>query len=692
MTLADGDTWNNIASLWAPALLRACWQGALAVAVVWLLCRLFPRLSPGTRATLWWLVCLKTLLGLFVAGWVPVAVLPARSTAPPPAVSWRIPSVLPDSEPLPVSAPEVAPLPAAPIVAPAAPLQPISVLLLLWAGGGLVMLGGIWREQRLVQRLIVQARPCTDRALLEKAARACGLTRLPTVLISETACSSLVVGVWQPKVLLCRADWDALDASEQQAVLVHELMHIRRRDLWAGLVPALARVLFFFHPGIWLACREYELAREAACDVESLRVSGLPLADYGKLLLKLSLPPARLTPRPGLTAPGVASPQARLLLRRLHGLKELRDNQTLSRWSSLLVLALTGILLSLAPVRSQERAIPTLPTLVLPAAEAPIEPDGPVVIAEAPAVELPPAIAPTPTPWKLTKGTEPTMKLPVKPTSKLSPVLATAAVALATVGTRLAPVAASPQEVAPVPPSAPLAVVPALAPAPTPAPLTPQVSKRYQYTLRMGDSYSNQTRSESVASGQRKLAEAQPGDCLVVDRDGKRYLITDPATLRKVRDNYAVLESLGKEVQAQGEAMGKEIEARMEEWAKKLEARMEEMGKQMEAKGEEMEALGEKMSTASEADRNALMEKMDVLRKEMEVKGDEMRALGATMTDEGKRLQDEMMGPGKMKDLGKKMKVAAKKAEERMNGILDEAFKKNLATEQRIEKADGIEA
>ena len=50
----------------------------------------------------------------------------------------------------------------------------------------------------------------------------------------------------------------------------HELAHVRRRDLlWSGLA-GLVRVLFFFHPLVWLAHREALVAREAACDALAL--------------------------------------------------------------------------------------------------------------------------------------------------------------------------------------------------------------------------------------------------------------------------------------------------------------------------------------------------------------------------------------------------------------------------------------
>src|ERR1700724_153090 len=86
----------------APALLRqlaqASLMGTLFVLSVWLLCRLAPRLPAGLRCALWWLACLKLLLGLAwpapvalpllppaaaaAAGWLASPAAPAQATAP----------------------------------------------------------------------------------------------------------------------------------------------------------------------------------------------------------------------------------------------------------------------------------------------------------------------------------------------------------------------------------------------------------------------------------------------------------------------------------------------------------------------------------------------------------------------------------------------------------------------------------
>ncbi len=65
---------NGLADGWGGALFRASWQGAIAIAFVWGICRGFPKIPARVRCWLWRLVYLKLLLALF--WWQPVAELP----------------------------------------------------------------------------------------------------------------------------------------------------------------------------------------------------------------------------------------------------------------------------------------------------------------------------------------------------------------------------------------------------------------------------------------------------------------------------------------------------------------------------------------------------------------------------------------------------------------------------------------
>jgi hypothetical protein len=69
------------------------------------------------------------------------------------------------------------------------------------------------------------------------------------------------------------------------AVLLHELSHLRRADQWVRLLQTLSQVLFFFWPPVALVNRRIEHYRELACDQSALCSSSLSAVAYARLLL-----------------------------------------------------------------------------------------------------------------------------------------------------------------------------------------------------------------------------------------------------------------------------------------------------------------------------------------------------------------------------------------------------------------------
>jgi hypothetical protein len=77
-----------------------------------------------------------------------------------------------------------------------------------------------------------------------------------------------------------------LEAAELNALLAHELAHVRRRDHWMRLVETGACVLFWWYPAVWWIRRRLRAAEERACDVEVLRVNPGRARAYAEGLLK----------------------------------------------------------------------------------------------------------------------------------------------------------------------------------------------------------------------------------------------------------------------------------------------------------------------------------------------------------------------------------------------------------------------
>ncbi len=134
----------------------------------------------------------------------------------------------------------------------------------------------------------------------------------PRLRVSTAIGTPQVTGLTRPVILLPVGALESFSTRELSLTLCHELMHVKRFDLWHGWIPSVAARLFFFHPLARLAAREYAIAREAACDARVLAFMDAPAYDYGRLLMRLGI-----TAREAAPAAAGASPTLHTLKRRL---------------------------------------------------------------------------------------------------------------------------------------------------------------------------------------------------------------------------------------------------------------------------------------------------------------------------------------------------------------------------------------
>jgi len=362
---------ETLSAGWGEITLRATWQGGLLIAAVWLVCRLLPRLPASWRCWLWWLTCLRLLVGLLDLPPLQVPLL-----APPPAVR----TVHAPTAEIELSTPSSM----VPFLAPQATAPSPTLLLLgLWTIGVLVRMGAGARTFWRVRSLLREAQPVDDARIRDEATRlseAAGLRRLPRTLLSASARAPMLVGPVAPALLLPAEAIEGYDSAELRMALAHELVHLRRGDLWLSLVPGLVQALFFFHPLAWLATREWAVSREAACDAETLRLTTAQPADYGRFLLKLSA--AGPAPAGALSA----SPSYRTLERRLQMLRETASSHSRPprsrRGVTTVVLLAIFLVVGFLPwqVTAKETAGPAVPPRAADASDG--DPAAPSRVAE----------------------------------------------------------------------------------------------------------------------------------------------------------------------------------------------------------------------------------------------------------------------------------------------------------------------
>ncbi len=155
-----------------------------------------------------------------------------------------------------------------------------------------------WRFMQTVDREAMPvSAPMAD--LVTRIAKETGLRRPPRLVASLISRGPFVTGLFRPVVVMPAWFEDDYTSAEARAALAHEVMHVRRGDLWALQVSELFVAAMWFNPLAYIARNAFRTDQEAACDADVLaRCQTSPHA-YGSTLIKA----ARLhLPEPALAA------------------------------------------------------------------------------------------------------------------------------------------------------------------------------------------------------------------------------------------------------------------------------------------------------------------------------------------------------------------------------------------------------
>jgi RND family efflux transporter MFP subunit len=146
----------------------------------------------------------------------------------------------------------------------------VPVLALSWLLGAVVCWSVVGLNSARFRRMIRSARPAPAAlsARIGQVAERLGLRNIPTACLLPVRMSPMV---WvplagPPHLVLPEELWGLLDATQQDAILAHELAHLKRRDHWVRRLEALACGLYWWDPVAWWARREVERAEERCCD------------------------------------------------------------------------------------------------------------------------------------------------------------------------------------------------------------------------------------------------------------------------------------------------------------------------------------------------------------------------------------------------------------------------------------------
>ena len=177
-----------------------------------------------------------------------------------------------------VAAPVVTPEPWTPPIDPA---RAILLVILIGIGARLLWLGcGATQLSRLSRRSAAAAPPAVAASLEAE------LGVSPRYIEQTGNRGPWTFGVFRPTVAL-PAGFDILALDFQRAVICHELMHIRRRDIAKALAEEFAVAVLWFHPWAWLLRARIRVAREQVVDARVVEMLGNP-EEYVRCLVDIS--------------------------------------------------------------------------------------------------------------------------------------------------------------------------------------------------------------------------------------------------------------------------------------------------------------------------------------------------------------------------------------------------------------------
>jgi bla regulator protein BlaR1 len=295
------------------------WQSTVFAGVVWLLTLALGKNGARVRHGLWLAASCKFLIpfsALFALGGQ-IHLRKAEATVPSNI------TIVMDQVSQPFTAPAVA-VRAKPALSPLP-----TILLSIWASGFIAITCSWLVRWRRIRRAVRSGSPVNLDVPIK-------VTSSPTLLEPG------IFGIFRPVLLLPEGIFDRMTPAQLQAVVAHELCHVRHRDNLIASIHMFVETLFGFHPLVWWIGKRMVEERERACDEEVLRVFPEPKA-YAEGILNI----CKLhVESPLRCVSGITGPN---LKKRIEAIMNHRIAQKLNSGKRLL-LASTGMVVIAVPI------------------------------------------------------------------------------------------------------------------------------------------------------------------------------------------------------------------------------------------------------------------------------------------------------------------------------------------------------
>ena len=254
-------------------LVHSIWQLLLVAGVLWLALKLARKASPALTygmAVAALLLSFLATLATFSYLWTRpegIHILPGDQVNSSPSMDWEgfLAQVIFWTE------------------------QNLSLVVNFWFFGAILFLFRLFAQLTEVRNLRKNSQPFENleiQTLTDRLVNSLGIRRKIEIRTTERAHSPVTFGVLTPVILLPAALIFQLSPAHLEAVIAHELAHVKRNDYLSNLLLSTLEVLFFFHPCYWWMSQTVKELRENAADELALK-AGISSTDLANALAEV---------------------------------------------------------------------------------------------------------------------------------------------------------------------------------------------------------------------------------------------------------------------------------------------------------------------------------------------------------------------------------------------------------------------